>query len=172
MLLLEAQGINYRDPKNRGDEELAQRIIEREGPAILMWALQACAADYNTPGLFHELTGELKDASREYAKEDSLLHQWGEHEMCVSPDFDIDQMEAFEKFLDFGKRMSGNNRAPNIKLSGFKHALKSAFPSIEFAKRTTRPNPNRAYIKGFGYQQTLSTPGDGNVVQFPQSKEK
>ena len=163
MLLLEAGGINYREPKNKGIDSLSDIIVAEEGPAILMWALEACVADYCKPGLFDELMEEAREAAKAYAMEDSTLRQWVSEEMCERPDLSIDTMEAFRRFLDFAKGISSNNRAPNIKLSAFKQALKAAFPTIEFGKRTSGPHPNRSYIKGFGYAQAAFTETD-NVV--------
>jgi P4 family phage/plasmid primase-like protien len=163
MLLLEAGGINYREPKNKGIDGLSDIIVAEEGPAILMWALEACVADYCTRGLFDELMEEAREAAKAYAMEDSTLRQWVADEMCERPDLSIDTMEAFRRFLDFAKGISSNNRAPNIKLSAFKQALKAAFPSIEFGKRTSGSHPNRSYIKGFGYAQAALTEAD-NVV--------
>ena len=167
MLLLEAGGVNYREPKNKGIDGLLDIIVAEEGPAILMWALEACVADYRTPGLFDELMEEAREAAKAYAMEDSTLRQWVADEMCERPDLSIDTMEAFRKFLDFAKGISSNNRAPNIKLSAFKQALKAAFPSIEFGKRTSGPHPNRSYIKGFGYAQAAFTEADNVVLLIP-----
>jgi putative DNA primase/helicase len=170
MLLIEAQGCNYRDPKNKGIDTLAQQIIDEELPAILAWLIEECVADYNTPGLFDERMAEAREAAQEYAKEDSPIRQWGTHEMCVAEDRDIDLVEAIEKYVDFYKRISGG-KAPHIKPSGFKASLKAAFPSISFGNRTRGPHPNRAYINGFGYPKADF--GDTtNVVSLAQKLDK
>jgi P4 family phage/plasmid primase-like protien len=165
MLLFEAQGIDYRDPKNGGTDNLADIIVRDEGPAVMMWALEACVADYGTPGLFSELTAEPREAARQYAQEDSTIRQWADDLMRVTPDADIDQMEAFRGYLSFAKEISSSGEAPNIKLSGFKQALKATFPSIEFANRTKGLHKNRVFIKGFGFQRPDFSEA-GNVVQL------
>jgi hypothetical protein len=161
MLLYEGAGINYRESKNNGDDKLIERIIASELPAILMWMLEECVADYNTPGLFRERTAKQREAAKAYAVEDSPLQQWVTNEMYRSPEVDIDTLEALERYLDFCHRITG--KKPNIRLSGFKQALKAAFPELVLGNRTTRPHPNRSFIKGLGY-----TPLTGvNVVPFP-----
>jgi len=164
MLLFEAGGINYRDPKNNGIDGLSDIIVAEEGPAILMWALEACIADHRTPSLFNELMAEPREAAKKYAKEDSTINQWGTNEMHVADDADVDTLEALEHYLEFCKRVSGG-KAPNIKLSGFKAALKAAFPSIEFGNRTKGPHKNRSYIQGFGFAQPDFSDA-ANVVQL------
>jgi hypothetical protein len=166
MLLMEAAGTNYRDPANKGTEGLSDIIVAEEGSAILMWALEACVADYCTPGLFNELMEEPRKAAREYAKEDSTIQQWAAHEMREHPDADVDALEAIERYLDFCKRISGG-KAPHIKMSGFKAAVKAAFPSISFGNRTKGPHKNRVYIRGFGFAQPDFSEA-GNVVQLHQ----
>ncbi len=98
MLLLEAGGINYRDPKKNGIDNLSDVIVAEEGPAILAWALEACGADYSTPGLFNELMAQPREAAKAYAKEDSLIYQWGTNEMRVADEADIDTTEAAERY--------------------------------------------------------------------------
>jgi hypothetical protein len=170
MLLTEAGGACYRDAADE-IKRLSRRIVEEEGEAILMWAIEACVADYCTPGLFREVMVEPHKAAREYAREDSVMQQWGADQMCERPDLSIDTLEAFKHFMSFARELSPNNRAPNIKLSGFKQAMKASFPSISFGKRTTRPNPNRAYIRGFGYAPPDADDMAENVVPFPGQKD-
>jgi phage/plasmid-associated DNA primase len=168
MLLFEAGGINYREPKNNGIDKLSDIIVAEEGPAILMWLLEACVADYNTPGLFNELTLKQREAAKAYAKEDSKLRQWVADRMCVQPDLDIDTTEALKSYVGFCKEVYGG-KAPNIQLSGFKQALKKAFPSVSFGNRTRGPHPNRACINGLGYPPVADFAEAGNVVKLIQN---
>jgi putative DNA primase/helicase len=169
MLLYEAGGINYREPKNTGIDKLSDIIVEEEGPAILMWLLEACVADYNTPSLFNELTLKQREAAKAYAEENSKLRQWVADRMCVQPDLEIDTTDALKSYVVFCKEVYGG-KAPNIQLSGFKQALKRAVPSVSFGHNRTRgPHPNRAYIKGIGYPPVADFTEAGNVVKLIQN---
>jgi phage/plasmid-associated DNA primase len=169
MLLTEAKGINYREPGNGGNEKLTRQIIDEEAPAILMWLIEQCVADYADPTLFSRLTADLKDASKDYAQEDNLIRIWGEQVMCVSPELEIDSLEAHKEFLEFAEAHKDRTYS-HIKLSAFKEALQKAFPSIQTQKpggkplrRTAGENKGRRIIKGFGHAR----PEGGNIVAFP-----
>jgi len=171
MLLVEAEGKEYRNAKDE-IKNLAKRIIEEEGPAVLMWAIEACVSGYSTEGLFREVMVEPRKAAVKYAKEESLFHQWANSKMEVHPDRDINTEDAHEAFLKFAKEKDHKTYA-KLSLPKFKQFLKAAFPSIEYDRRTTRPQPNKSYIKGFGYrQEDVATVGAGNVVHFPQLQSK
>lgn len=183
MLLTEAVGTNYREKKNKGIDELARIIVEEEAEAILMWALEQSVADYANPELFGELTEDLKDASKEYAKEDSLMHQWLDSEMELADDLDIDQPDAIEAYLKFVERITG--KKGHVTPSAFKSSLKAAAPSVEFdffdeldgkrkqLKRTTWPHPNRAYYKGIGTPRGMAAAlaGDNVIPMKPAAKD-
>jgi len=169
MLLTEAKGVNYRDEKNNGINGLARIIVDEEGSAILMWALEQCIADYDDPKLFAKLTADMKAASREYAKEDSLVQQWVAHEMWLADDADIDLIDAIKGYQKFCKDLTG--RTPRVTWSGFKTMLKAAFPRLEFSNRTKGPHKNRAFIKGIGYPQVIDELTGVNVVPFPNASK-
>jgi putative DNA primase/helicase len=169
MLLTEAKGVNYRDEKNNGINGLARIIVDEEGSAILMWALEQCIADYDDPKLFAKLTADLKAASREYAKEDSLVQQWVAHEMWLADDADIDLIDAIKGYQKFCKDLTG--RTPRVTWSEFKTMLKAAFPRLEFSNRTKGPHKNRAFIKGIGYPQVIDELTGVNVVPFPNASK-
>jgi phage/plasmid-associated DNA primase len=164
MLLLEAQGKKIRHT-DEDIENYAAEIVDKEGPAILMWALEACIADYGPDGrqIYRKVMAPLAAAALGYTRENSLYRQWIDSgRMRAHPDADVDMIEAFEHFLEFAK---SRNERSNLRLADFKQGVKAAFPELEFAKRTTRPHPNRSYIKGLGFPE-VEFPVDGNVVRF------
>jgi len=168
MLLVEAEGTRYRNAQDE-IKNLAKRIIEEEGPAVLMWAIEACVADYDTEGLFREVMTEPRKAAVEYAKEDSLIRQWVDSVMEVREDLDILQGEAHVAYMKFAREM-GDQANGCIKLSEFKKLLMEAFPSVVFLPRTKSPNKNYMAAWGIGYRRdAIDVGGGGNVVAFPQS---
>jgi hypothetical protein len=132
----------------------------------MAWALEACVADYNTPGLFTEVTAHMRSAALNYTKENSLYRQWVDFaELRTGPadeDTSMYTMPAYEQFIEYLKR---RNESTRVRLSDFKQGLKAVLPHIKFDNSTRRPNPNKAIIMGLALPNCMDSVG--NVVQFP-----
>jgi putative DNA primase/helicase len=119
MLLLEAQGKSIRG----ASEEIvyiASEIVAEEGPSILMWALEACIADYAQGGqeTYRRLMHPMIEAAKGYTRENSLFRQWVEAKMCIHPDADMDTLEAHAQFTKYAKDRDDRTHA-RMKLSDF-----------------------------------------------------
>src|SRR5262249_35852871 len=141
MLLLEAKGENFRGTA-REIVNYSEEIVREEGPAIMLWALEASIADYADAeqAAYRELTAEMVTAARSYTRENSIFVQWVEsRQMQVGEDLSIDTMEAFDMFRAYAKEVD-DKTAVRMKLSDFRLGLRAAYPSISFERRTERPH--------------------------------
>jgi putative DNA primase/helicase len=135
-------------------ENYARVLVNEEGAAILAWCIQGALLDYADEHghILFELKQPLSAASREYAAESNPIRDWVEAEMQVDPELDIDLLEAFARFREWAREQRDNGLG-RMTRRGFKVALKAAYPSVEFALRTTRKDVGKAYIQGFGNRQ-------------------
>jgi P4 family phage/plasmid primase-like protien len=162
LMLLEAKGENLRaGPKDV--HNIASQIVDKEGPAIMMWAIQNAVADYAEPHRFNRLMKPAKAAAREYSREDSPIVHWIEDRMRIAPEANIDFVDAFRGFREF---LKDQGEKWNVRRGDFMRLLKAVYPRLKFpAKgRTNGPHPNRKYIEGIGYP--IQDAAD-NVIVFP-----
>jgi hypothetical protein len=148
----------------------ARLLVDEEGSAIMMWMLEGAVLDFadKDGSQYRALVKEMQQEAIVYADDSSMYKQWIDQDMAVGDDLDIDLADAMEAFRRYWSRRT---TAPFRETWGdFKNALKALCPSVTFAKRTTRPHPNRVYIRGFGFR-----PDDGDDVRgdnvFPLVKK-
>jgi hypothetical protein len=164
MLLLEAQGENIRGTAKE-IVNIASQIVAEEGPAILMWALEASIQDYASQGnaFYNSRVKEMKAAAREYTRENSIYRQWAEAaELRFDAEASMYTESAHDMFTEYAQRKGEHKR---VRLDTFKQAMAALYPSIRFGKSTTRPHPNKATVFGMGLPEVTDT--IGNVVVFP-----
>jgi phage/plasmid-associated DNA primase len=147
------------------EDDFAQKVVEAEGRAILMWAIEGAILDYaDTDNLiFNTLKQPMVEATKAYTKENSIYWQWVEARMRVEPDADIDLIEAYEMFKDYVFNVT--KERTRDRRTDFRAALKAMLSDkIEISNRTSGPHKNRAYIKGLGVAVPFDATGSGNVV--------
>ena len=123
-------------------------LIDEEGPGILSWCIEGARLDYadENARIFDELKAPLRAAAQNYAQESNPIRDWVDAQMMVSPEKDIDLCRVGQLHRIHCRGRWESRAEPLI---GFRVALKAAFPRFTFAKRTTRPHPERAYIRGY-----------------------
>lgn len=169
LMLIEAKGENLRGSAV-DIHNVASQIVAEEGPAVLTWAIQNAVLDYAEGGhaRFHRLMASAKAAAAEYTRQDSTVVQWVESRMELGEGLEIDLVDAFTSYKDYQKSVGEKS---NVKQSDLKRLLQAAYKGqLEFPKRTTRPHPNRIYIKGLGNPRPVDA--NGNIVAFPGQQQK
>ena len=111
----------------------------------------------------------LRDAAERYTRESSFIHEWAEARMMLEDEgLQIETGEAHKSFLAYAKERNDKS-AQRMRMPEFKDTLKAAFKAIKFDHTTTRPNPGRSRIKGFG--QRIDAFGESsNVVALDQHR--
>lgn len=167
MMLVEAFGEDLRGKEGVDKHNIAVDIVQEEGPALLMWAIQNAIQDYKKGGheRFHRLMAPTKAATRQYVKEDNTFVQWVEDRMQLSSEIDIDLLTAFAAFREYQKDI---NDKQTYRRTDFKRLLKAAFPHLKFETRSENEGHGRACIRGLGYKR----PEGENVVVFPSIGNK
>jgi P4 family phage/plasmid primase-like protien len=155
MLLLDVNGCEKIRDTEKDIANFAERIVEEEGPAILMWLIEGAVLDHADVGAkeYKQLVAPMLDEAQNEARESSIYMRWIESErMRLHPDAEIDATEAYEMF----HRWSADKQPPGRLAyrdtrSDFRSALTSLFSGqLEWRRRTTGPHKGRWMIRGLG----------------------
>ena len=164
MMLANAKGENLRGKKGVEVVNVAKKIAEEEGPALLTWAIQNAIYDH-TPGgheRFSRLLEPMKQASSKYAADDSSIVQWVKDDLELDPTFDIDLKDAYAGFKTYTQ---GNNEFSRLRSSDFLRLLLIEFPELGRGERTDKKRLHRVYIRGLGFRRAYDDAG--NEMKFP-----
>src|SRR5271165_1706439 len=141
LMLFEAKGKSLRGSAI-GINNVATQIVQDEGPAILMWAIQNAWLDYAAEGhtRYHRLMATAKAAAAEYTRQDSPVVQWVDDCMELSLEFDIDLVDALKDYIAYHKDF-GEKRKPRP--TDLKRLLLAAYKDLEWDTRKGGEHPNR-----------------------------
>jgi P4 family phage/plasmid primase-like protien len=153
LMLLEAGGKVYRNTAEDLGAGLAGLIAEREGEAVMMWALEGAMADLADANggwaQWRATMAPLRAAAQAYTRENSPVVNWVEdRQMVLRGDVSIDTLLAFQMYQAYMRET--HPRVPVRTLSDFKQALRAAFSSIELSHRTDRDRKGRSCLIGLG----------------------
>jgi hypothetical protein len=154
MNLFEAGGLSYRDRAGVEIKNLARRIFEREGPGVLMYMIDQARKDWEDHQQggreWSGLTASFKAATQAYVQENNVMRDWiSDKDMVFDAGLQIEVTAAHDSFRAYALAKNEASAARWSK-STFKQALKAINASVEFELKTTRPNPGRAMVRGFG----------------------
>jgi putative DNA primase/helicase len=151
------------------EENFAHKLVEAEGAAILMWAIEGAMLDYADTDnmIFDSLKQPMVDAAKAYTRENSPFWSWMEEHCTRGPEHDMDLVEAFEHFKDYVWR-STHDRC-RVRRTDFRAALKAMLPEIEFVRRTTGQFKGRMAIRGLGFTK-VNWAEAANVVDINEKR--
>jgi phage/plasmid-associated DNA primase len=165
MHLFRAEGEVYANDTVKDFERLVDIIVEEEGPAILMWAIDEFYNLMNDPDRWARVTKVWRDATDEYARKGSPLRQWLSYEpnLVVDRRASMWRLDAYERYKKFAK----NNGIAYESREGFKAALNALLPGkLAFTWwREDDCDKGAAMIRGLGPAQLVD--GQGNIHEWP-----
>jgi phage/plasmid-associated DNA primase len=155
MLLLEAGGIDYREPTNDGTDDLAEVIVRQEGEVLLLWAIEAAMRELQGTSGWREKIDPMRAAAKAYTRENSPVVRWVEdRQMVLGAEAEISTTQAHEMFKHYG-REAQIKTAERSTLGDFRQALKAAFPDLLIKKGSLKRHGGLSYVFGLG------APGEG-----------
>src|SRR5207253_6690985 len=90
LLLLEAGGIDYREPANGGTDDLAEVIVREEGEVLLLWAIEEAMRELQGTSGWREKIAPIRAASKAYTRENSPVVRWvADRQMVLKHDAEI-----------------------------------------------------------------------------------
>ncbi len=151
------------------DEQFAEKLIAREGSAIMMWFMQGAQEGWESLDAGGSFLGDLaapfKEAAKAYRRQANPFLQWIEEEMAEDPDKDINAKDAFAAFRAF---MVDQNPKFHMSKPDFREGLRLATDGrVSYKMRSRQPNKGTMVFEGLTYKNENSlTDSSGNVVSF------
>ena len=152
------------------DEQFAEKLVAKEGPAIMMWFLQGAYEGYRslqeTGSYLGNLAEPFKESAAAYRRAANPFLQWIQEEMEYDPKKDIGSKDAFDSFIRF---MRDQNPRFHISKQDFKEGLERATECrVILRRRSKNPFKGRWVFEGLTYraEEEITDPSE-KVVRFP-----
>lgn len=130
--------MNNQIPRERQIPELARKIVEKEGPGVLSWALGGCL-EWQQGGL--NPPKAITEATSRYSEDADVLGLWLESHCNTGDDHEAatcDLYESWKKFCDQAGEYPGSQRMFSLRIQA---------KGFEYAKNVTRGNGK--YARGY-----------------------
>lgn len=92
--------LNHPVPRGNQVADLAKRMIEEEGGAILQWMIDGCMS-WQMHGL--PLPASVLEKTREYVEDEDMLGQWVHEECVTGGEYESTRHELYEAFTAWGR---------------------------------------------------------------------
>jgi P4 family phage/plasmid primase-like protien len=155
LLLLEAGGIDYREPVNGGTDDLAEIVVREEGSVLLLWAIEAAMQELQGTSDWKAKVAPMRASAKAYTRENSPVVRWVEdRQMVLSAEAEIPTTQAFKMFQHYA-REANIKSVDRMTVGDFRQALKAAFPDLLLKKGPLKRHNGLSYVFGLG------APGEG-----------